>query len=156
MSDFLESAKNLVNSAVSRTGWEANKQLRLRGKQGEIDKLIEQRQELMDQLGQIAMTLYQQGSLHDPQLSRTCASIFELDHDLRTREEQLVELKDEAYPVGQYASTPPPNYTPPPVSGTGTGTGPDSSTSGSSKCPQCGAALRPNALYCRGCGAKLR
>lgn len=155
MSDFLESAKNLVNSAVSRTSWEANKQLRVRGKQGEIDKLIEQRQDLMDQLGQIAMTLYQQGSLHDPQLSRICASVFELDHDLRTREEQLQEIKNEPYPAAQFASTPPTNYAPPPVSST-----PDPASSagasGQQKCPQCGSPLRANALYCRGCGAKLR
>ena len=31
MSDFMESAKNFVNAAVSRTSWEAQKQLRLRG-----------------------------------------------------------------------------------------------------------------------------
>ncbi|HEX4208417.1 MAG TPA: hypothetical protein VHZ51_30270, partial [Ktedonobacteraceae bacterium] len=43
MSDFVESARHFVNSAVSRTGWEAQKQLRLRNKQGEIDKLLEQR-----------------------------------------------------------------------------------------------------------------
>jgi|SRR5689334_12394233 len=153
MSDFLESARNLVNSAVSRTSWEANKQLRVRGKQGELDKLIEQRQELMDQLGQVAMTLYQQGSLHDPQLSRLCASIFELDHDLRNREEQLQEVKNESYPANQFASSPTTNYSPPPVS-----PAPDSGTSaqGQQKCPQCGSPIRSNSAYCRSCGAKLR
>jgi hypothetical protein len=43
MSDFMESAKNFVNAAVSRTGWEAQKQMRLRGKQGELDTLLQQR-----------------------------------------------------------------------------------------------------------------
>ena len=47
MSDFLESAKSFVNSAVSRTGWEAQKQLRVRNKQSEIDKLLQQRQQLL-------------------------------------------------------------------------------------------------------------
>ncbi len=153
MGDFLESAKNLVNSAVSRTSWEANKQLRVRGKQGELDKLIEQRQELMDQLGQVAMTLYQQGSLHDTQLSRLCASIFELDHDLRNREEQLQEIKNEPYPANQFASSPTTNYSPPPVSPT---PDPGTGAQGQQKCPQCGSLVRSNSAYCRSCGAKLR
>ncbi len=61
MSDFMESAKNLFNTAVNRTSWETQKQLRLRSKQTEIDKLMEQRRQLMDELGQVAMNLYQQG-----------------------------------------------------------------------------------------------
>ena len=106
MSDFLESAKNFVNSAVSRTGWEAQKQLRMRNKQSEVDKLLQQRQQLLGDLSQVAMTLYKQGTLSDPQLSRVCASIFELDHDLKTRETQLQEIKDEPYPVSQMSPSP--------------------------------------------------
>jgi hypothetical protein len=134
---------------VSRTSWEANKQIRVRSKQSEIDKLVEQRQELMDQMGQVAMSLYQQGSLHDPQLSRICASVFELDHDLRNREEQMAEIKKEAYPADQLGPTPTTNYVPP-TSPTG------SSASGDVKCPQCGNMVRANSAYCRSCGAKLR
>ncbi len=113
MNDFLSSAKNFVNSAMSRTGWEAQKQLRVRNKQSEIDKLVEQRQQLMDELGQIAMNLYQQGGLTDTQLSRICASIFELDHDLRTREAQAQEVRDEVYPADQFTPGPTMNYAPP-------------------------------------------
>jgi len=156
MSDFLESAKNLVNSAVSRTGWEAQKQLRARNKQGEIDKLLQQRQQLLGDLSQVAMTLYRQDTLSDPQLSRICAGIFELDHDLRTRETQLQEIKDEPYPMSQLTPSPITNYAPPPSS-----TGQDNSQTGAQgqtmgRCPQCGNPLRSNALYCRSCGAKLR
>src|SRR6266487_3498934 len=97
MADFVESAKNFVSAAVSRTSWEAQKQLRVRGKQGEIDKLVDQRHQLLDELAQIAMNLYQQGTLSDPQLSRICASIMELDHDVRNREAQLQDIKKEAY-----------------------------------------------------------
>ncbi len=75
MADFLESAKSMVSAAVSRTSWEAQKQLRVRSKQGEIDQLLEQRQNLQDELVKIAMNLYQQGRLSDQQLSRLCASI---------------------------------------------------------------------------------
>jgi zinc-ribbon domain len=158
MSDFLESAKNFVNSAVSRTGWEAQKQLRVRNKQGEVDKLLQQRQQLLGDLSQVAMTLYRQGTLSDPQLSRVCASIFELDHDLKTRETQLQEIKDEPYPMSQLTPSPITNYTPPP---TPSSTSPDPSQTGAQgqaaqKCPQCGSPLRSNALYCRSCGAKLR
>ena len=113
MSDFMESAKNFMNSAVSRTSWEAQKQLRVRGKQSELDKLFEQRKQLLDELGQVAMTLYQQGKLTDTQLSRLCASIMELDNDARNRETQLQEIKSETYPAEQFAPAPTTNYTPP-------------------------------------------
>jgi hypothetical protein len=157
MSDFLESAKNFVNSAVSRTGWEAQKQLRVRNKQSEIDKLLQQRQQLLGELSQVAMTLYRQGTLSDPQLSRVCASIYELDHDLKTRETQLQEIKNEPYPMSQLTPSPVTNYTPPPVSPS---TPSDSSQTGAQgqaaqACPQCGNPLRSNALYCRSCGTKL-
>jgi hypothetical protein len=181
MSDFLSSAKNFVNSAMSRTGWEAQKQLRVRNKQSEIDKLVEQRQHLMDELGQIAMNLYQQGGLTDTQLSRICASIFELDHDLRTREAQAQEIKDEAYPADQFTPGPTMNYAPP-ASSTGTPPppppnsgpqpvnsfnaqqpagpaptpGPGPSNAQQQLCPHCGSVLRSNSLYCRGCGSKVR
>jgi hypothetical protein len=158
MSDFVESAKNFVNAAVSRTGWEAQKQLRVRSKQGELDKLFEQRQKLLNELGLIAINLYQQGALPDPQMARLCASIIELDTDARNREAQLQEIKSEAYPADQFAPTPTTNYTPPPVSPTPAASPPP--TSGAApqgqQCPNCGNLVRPNSLYCRSCGTKLR
>lgn len=161
MSDFIESAKNLVNSAVSRTGWEAQKQMRVRGKQGEIDKLLEQRQKLLDDLALTAMNLYQQGALTDSRLSRLCASVLELDHDVKTREAQLQDIKNEAYSMDQYGAAQTPDYTPPPVNPTpssnaGAGQQAGASTSGQQLCPNCGSPIRANALYCRSCGAKLR
>jgi hypothetical protein len=161
MSDFLESAKNLVNSAVSRTGWEAQKQMRVRGKQGEIDKLLEQRQKLLDDLALTAMNLYQQGALTDSRLSRLCASVLELDHDVKTREVQLQDIKNEAYSPDQYGSVQTPDYTPPPVNptpsaNTGAGQQAGASAGAQSLCPNCGQPIRANALYCRNCGAKLR
>jgi|SRR5579859_718161 len=157
MADFVESAKNFVSAAVSRTSWEAQKQMRVRGKQGEVDKLMDQRRQLLDELGQIAMNLYLQGALTDPQLSRLCASIMELDHDVKEREVQLQEIKKEAYTGDQAGSAPTPDYTPPPF------TPPSSSSSapprpgaGLQACPTCGNPVRANALYCRSCGTKLR
>ena len=153
MADFLESAKSMVNAAVSRTSWEAQKQMRVRSKQTEIDKLIEQRQHLLDELGQIAMNLYQQGKLTDQQLSRLCASIQELDHDVQNRETQLQDIKSEVYQANQFAPTSTPDYTPPVTSSTSQ---PSTAGAKSLLCPVCGATIRPNALYCRSCGAKLR
>jgi ribosomal protein L40E/uncharacterized protein YdcH (DUF465 family) len=177
MADFLESAKNMVNAAVSRTSWEAQKQLRIRSKQSEIDKLLEQRQQLLDELAQVAMNLYQKSALTDPQLSRLCASVQELDHDAQNRESQLQDLKNEQYPANQFAPAPTTNYTPPPVpnyvppSAPPQGVPqqprathnqvPGSATQAQPQpqaqvCSNCGNPVRPNALYCRSCGAKLR
>ena len=153
MADFLESAKSMMNAAVSRTSWEAQKQMRVRSKQTEIDKLLEQREHLLDELGQIAMNLYQQGKLTDQQLSRLCASIQELDHDAQNRETQLQEIKSEVYQANQFAPASTPDYTPPVTSSTSQ---PSTAGAKSLLCPVCGVTIRPNALYCRSCGAKLR
>jgi len=160
MADFVESAKNFVSAAVSRTSWEAQKQGRVRGKQSEIDKLVDQRRKLLDDLGQQAMNLYQQGMLSDAQLSRICANILSLDQDLRTHEEQMKEIKKESYQSEQPAPFPPanndfaqPTFTPPVQPRPGAGSPPQGQAT---VCPTCGSPVRPNALYCRSCGAKLR
>ncbi len=167
MSDFVENAKNMVNAAVSRTSWQAQKQLRVRGKQGEIDQLMDQRKQLLDELSKIAMDLYQQGRLSDAQLSRLCASIQELDHDVQNRQTQLAEIKSEAYVGNQFAPSNTMNYAPPPVSqnpppnqsqyqNPASSYTPPTAQSKSQACPNCGKPVRPNALFCRSCGAKMR
>ncbi len=161
MSDFVESAKNFVNSAVGRASWEAQKQMRVRSKQSEIDKLQEQRTQLLNELAQSAIQLYQQGRLTDPGLSRFCASIMELDHDVSDRNAQLQEIKKENYPAEQFAPTPTSSYAPPPVTPYAQPAQPGMPPTGAApqqgvRCPNCGNELRPGALYCRSCGAKLR
>jgi hypothetical protein len=162
MSNFVESAKNMFSTAVSRTSWEAQKQLRVRSKQSEVDKLLEQRQKLLDQLAQVAMTLYQQGALTDAQLSRLCASVLELDGDVRKHEQQLQDIKADAYPADQFAPAPTTNYAPPPVSATPVpprntpSPGAQAAPQGQVVCQNCGSSVRPNSLYCRNCGAKVQ
>jgi hypothetical protein len=173
MNDFVESAKNFVNQAVSRTSWEAQKQLRIRSKQSEIDKLLDQRVQLLNEMVQVAMGLYQKGQLNDPNLTRLCASIMELDRDMSQREAQLQEIKKETYPAEQFAPAPTSNYTPPPASSgpqpppyqqppqpqqppQGPYQQPPQPRQQTIHCPQCGSEIRPGALYCRSCGAKLR
>lgn len=165
MSDFVESAKNFVNSAVSRTSWEAQKQMRIRGKQGEIDKLMEQRQQFSNEIVQIALNLYQQGMLSDGQMSRLCASIIELDHDVQNRDAQLQDIKRESYQSEQFAPGPTTNYTPPPVNtpppfaqrpaSPPPGPAAQGAFQQTQACPHCGSPLRPGALYCRACGQKV-
>ena len=168
MADFLDSVKSKVSAAVSRTSWEAQKQMRVRSKQTEVDKLLEQREKLLNDLAQSAMELYQKGALTDPQLSRLCASIQELDHDVQKRETQLLEIKNEPYPAQQLAPAPTTDYTPPtyvpsslPTPGNPQPPAPTfqpapASTPQGVLCPSCNNSVRPNALYCRNCGAKLR
>lgn len=169
MADFFDSVKRGVSSAVSRTSWEAQKQLRVRSKQTEIDKLLEQREKILNDLAQTAIDLYQKGALSDTHLSRLCASVQELDHDVQNRESQLLEIKKEAYPAQQFAPsqtadyTPPtPTYVPPAAPPAGIPQQPVAPSPVNQPqvqaaiCPSCGNPIRPNALYCRNCGAKLR
>jgi hypothetical protein len=162
MADFFDSVKKGVNAAVSRTSWEAQKQMRVRSKQTEIDKLLEQREALLNDLAQTAIDLYQKGALNDAHLSRLCSSIQELDHDVDNREAQLTDLKKENYPAQQLAPSPTTDYTPqapvytPPAAQAPTSTPSAAPQVQGAICPSCGNPIRPNALYCRNCGAKLR
>ncbi len=156
MADFVESAKNFVSAAVSRTSWEAQKQMRVRGKQSEIDKLVDKRRQLLDELAQIAMNLYQQGALSDPQLANVCANIMQVDTEVRSREAQLQDIKKETF-VGDQAGPPPANnYTAPPFTPPSSSSQPPRPGVQAQTCPTCGSPVRPNALYCRSCGSKLR
>src|SRR5205085_9595961 len=114
--DFVESAKNFMSAAVGRTSWEAQKQMRVRGKQGEIDKIVDQRHQLLDELAKIVMNLYQQGMLAEPQLMQISAKILELDQDIREHEAQLQEIKKESFSAEQHTPPPTSDYTPPPSS----------------------------------------
>lgn len=167
MADFLDSVRKGVSAAVSRTSWEAQKQMRVRSKQTEIDKLLEQREKLLNDLAQTAIDLYQKGVLTDGHLSRVCASIQELDHDVQNRESQLLDIKKENYPAQQLQPmqttdyTPPvPTYTPPTPSAPAPGMPQQPAAPApqvqAAICPSCGNPVRPNALYCRNCGAKMR
>jgi hypothetical protein len=112
--------------------------------------------------------------LAQPQLARICASIQELDADLRNREQQLQEIKSETYQPEQFAPQPPPDYTPPPLtpstpaaSQAGMGNsvpspGPAPASPASAPraadkvpCPHCGQLVRARALYCSRCGKKI-
>ena len=166
MADFLDTVKSKVSAAVSRTSWEAQKQIRVRSKQTEIDKLLEQRESLLNDLAQTAIELHRKNLLSDMQLARLCASIEELDHDVQNKEGQLQEIKKEGYPAQQLAPaqttdyTPPtPVYTPPAVAAPtqqGGAQAPNPVQVQGAICPSCSNPVRPNALYCRNCGAKLR
>jgi hypothetical protein len=164
MADFVESAKNFMSAAVSRTSWEAQKQMRVRGKQGEIDKLLDKRRQLLDELAQIAMNLYQQGTLPDPQLSGVCSSILQVDSEVRNREAQLQEIKKEAFvgdqagPERSGARSAAKDYTASPFTPPSASPSSQQPQQGSQAqvCPTCGSPVRPNALYCRNCGSKLR
>lgn len=164
MADFLDSVKKGVSAAVSRTSWEAQKQLRVRSKQTEVDKLLEQREKLLNDLAQTAIDLHQKGLLTDAHLARICAGIQELDHDVQNRETQLMEIKKESYPVQQFAPAQTSDYTPPaptytpstPTSAPGASATISPAQTPSTICSSCGNPVRPNALYCRNCGAKLR
>jgi hypothetical protein len=160
MPDFVESAKHFVSSAVSRTSWEAQKQMRVRNKQSEIDKLLDQRHQLLNELGQRAMTLYQQGGLSDPELSRVCAGIMDVDNDIRTREAQLQDVKKETYTADQSVAGSAADYAAPPFTPPSAGTPTSDQAARPSAqtqvCPTCGSVVRANALYCRSCGTKLR
>lgn len=166
MSDFLESAKQKVGQAINRASWETQKRLRINSKQGELNKLKEERENVVESLTSAVMLLYRQGRLTDAQLRQYCERLVEMERETMLVSAQLEQIRAETYEGQQSAGIsgmvlpgmPPINPFPvPPTPPT-----PRQNAAGAKAqqpamvpCPTCGEMVRAQALFCNKCGTKL-
>jgi Tfp pilus assembly protein FimV len=161
MSDFIETAKQKIGQGISRVSWEADKLRRTNAKQGEINTLKQEREQVVADLSNTVLTMYRQGRLTDSQLQQFCERILNIERDMTTRSAELEQIRAESYPGVQdartggadsgAASTGGAAHRPSAAGAPGSGR-----ESASIPCPTCGEPVRSRALYCNKCGAKLR
>jgi len=163
MSDFIETAKQKIGQGISRVGWEAEKLRRVNAKQGEINTLKQEREEIITDLSNTVLTMYRQGTLTDPQLQQFCARILNIEQEMTTYSAELEQIRAETYQGVQD------------VRGAGADPGAAAATARSAQrpqqsgagaapagraamvpCPTCGEPVRARALYCNKCGTRLR
>jgi hypothetical protein len=164
MSDFIETAKQKIGKGISRVSWEADKLRRTNGKQGEINKLKEERDQVIVDFSNTVLTMYRQGALTDPQLRQYCERILEIEREMTTKSAELEQIRDEMYPgapdaragMGNAAGTGAASRTANQPPGASAGAGRAGRGAGSVPCPTCGEPVRAQALYCNKCGTKLR
>jgi hypothetical protein len=164
MSDFIETAKQKIGKGISRVSWEADKLRRTNGKQGEINKLKEERDQVIVDFSNTVLTMYRQGALTDPQLRQYCERILEVEREMTTKSAELEQIRDEMYPgapdaragMGNAAGTSASSRTANQPPGASAGAGRAGRGAGTVPCPTCGEPVRAQALYCNKCGTKLR
>ncbi|HEU5368063.1 MAG TPA: hypothetical protein VFU69_06350, partial [Ktedonobacterales bacterium] len=98
MSDFIETAKQKIGKGISRVSWEADKLRRANAKQGEVNKLKEERDQVVVDFSNTVLTMYRQGTLTDPQLRQYCERILEIEREMTTKSAELEQIRDEMYP----------------------------------------------------------
>lgn len=164
MADFLETAKQKLGQGINRVSWEADKLRRANAKQGEINNLKQDRDQVIVDFSNTVLTMYRQGQLTDPQLRRYCERILEIEHEMTAKSAELEQIRSEMYPgsqearsgMGNTAGSRAANQPPGAGGGAAGGAGRADSEAGTVPCPTCGEPVRARALYCNKCGTKLR
>ena len=164
MSDFIETAKQKIGQGINRVSWEADKLRRTNAKQGEINTLKQNREQVIGDLSNTVLTMYREGSLTDPQLRQYCERVLELEGEMTTKSAELEQIRAEFYPgsqearsgMGNSASTASASRTAKQPPGASAGAGRAGRGAGTVPCPTCGELVRPQALYCNKCGSRLR
>lgn len=168
MSDFIETAKQKIGKGINRVSWEADKLRRTNAKQGEINSLKQERDQVIVDFSNTVLTMYRQGLLTDPQLQRYCERILEIESQMTTKAAELEQIRSEMYAgpqearsgVGDAASAAwtarPANQSPGAPADAASGATRAGRAAGAVPCPTCGEPVRAKALYCNKCGARLR
>lgn len=157
MSDFIETAKQKIGKGINRVSWEADKLRRANAKQGELNTLKQDRDQVILDFSNTVLTMYRQGSITDPQLRQYCERILDIEQSMTTKAAELEQIRSEMYPgapdaranMGGSANSASASSSVNQSPGAGRGTG-------MTPCPTCGEPVRTRALYCNKCGTKLR
>lgn len=165
MSDFIETAKQKIGKGINRVSWEADKLRRANAKQGEVNKLKQERDQIIVDFSNTVLTMYRQGVLTDPQLRQYCERILEIEGEMTTKSAELEKIRDEMYPgapdanssMGNAGGATSSSRGANQAAGASAGAGRAGRSSGTTvPCPTCGEPVRAQALYCNKCGTKLR
>ncbi len=164
MSDFIETAKQKIGKGITRVSWEADKLRRGNAKQGELNSLKQERDQVILDFSNTVLTMYRQGSITDPKLRQYCERILDIEQTMTTKAAELEQIRSEMYPGAQDAKAGMGGSANSASNASSAGQ-PSSPTSGAGRagrgtgtmpCPTCGEPVRSRALYCNKCGTKLR
>ncbi len=160
MSDFIETAKQKIGKGISRVSWEADKLRRANAKQGELNTLKQDRDQVVLDCSNTVLTMYRQGSITDPQLRQYCERILDIEQTMTTKAAELEVIRSEMYPGAPDARSSAGGAANPAATGgaanQASGAGRAGRATGTTPCPTCGEPVRSRALYCNKCGTKLR
>lgn len=117
-----------LRSSADRAAFEAGKLVRLQRVQIEQRSRERERNEYLEELGEAAWRLYEQGRISDPELVGLCHAVQTVTHEIAELEKAAAKVRGEQAGKHEPASTP--------------------------TCPGCGCTVRPGAVFCPHCGRR--
>ncbi len=122
MSEMLKS----LRSGADRAAFEAGKLMRLQRVQLEQKSRERERHEAVEQLGEAAWQLYEQGRISDPELVGLCHAVQTATHEIAELEKAAAKVRSEQADKPEEAAAP--------------------------TCRGCGRSVRRGAVFCPHCG----
>ena len=172
MSDFFDKVKKGIDKGVATVTVKSKEVLETTQLRSQVKNLQEEKQRGVEELGNIAYTLYVQGKLEvaGERVRAKCSALAALDQKIRDKEEEIRRVQLKAQEALGKTSAPPLGVCAcgaPVYEGTnfcgGCGKNVDDILSGGrtdapvtkNRCPRCGTDMVPEARFCGHCGAQV-
>lgn len=152
-----------VRQGAGKLAFEADKLVRIKKQEGLISDAHKEIQTKLTALGEVALSLYRDGALTQPQMAAIAGEIAQIEGRIAQLQAELEAIRAEEWvdPSAQAAPPPPPvsaytypsqPLTPAAQSGEQPPTPPEAETP---RCANCGAPLSPTAAFCSECGTRV-
>ena len=115
---FWDRAAKTAKDAADKAAFEGNKLVHIQREQGALNDLRGKAQARLCDLGRLALSLYQNGTLTDPSAAALAQEVADLEAQVNAQQAKIEGIKAEQYgsaPVAAYA--PPASYSPAPTYG---------------------------------------
>lgn len=133
--------KGQIRSAIEgiRSQWtEMDRRRKVSSLENQIKTQRAEMKQLTEALGLQTLSLYETGSITNPELARLCERITEVRSEIEEQKAQVEQIKAEAQAIAQAQAE---------------ARAQQRAASAATKCPQCGTALPANTEFCHKCGA---
>ena len=129
MPDFLDKVKQSVGKGVTTVSVKSKEMVETAKLKSQVGELEHRRKEALEELGNIAYTMFLKDTFAEERLKAKCAGIFELDNQIKEKQKELAEVHTKAQEaLGKPKAV--------------------------GVCA-CGTEIYENAKFCGKCGAKL-
>ncbi len=115
---FWDKAAKTAKDAADKATFEGNKLVRIQREQGALNDLRAKAQARLGDLGHLALSLYQNGTLMDPSVAALAQDVAGLEAQVNAQQAKIEGIKAEQFGAAQGAAyAPPASYSPAPTYG---------------------------------------
>ena len=115
---FWDKAAKTAKDAAEKATFEGNKLVRIQREQGALNDLRGKAQARLGDLGRLALSLYQNGTLTDPSVAALAQEVADLEAQVNAQQAKIEGIKADQYGSAPGATyVPPASYSPAPTYG---------------------------------------